>query len=84
MHGQHIRFKGLICSLNVSSWPCHILDKNGFPPENFPVEISPERGVSGSLSAGKKIISGNFPPETETEFTLDALPLRPVLELTLP
>ena len=63
----------MICSLNVSPWPCHRLDKTGFPAEKFPVENFPaERRFPAALSAGKKNF-GNFPPETETEFPVDAL-----------
>ena len=44
--------------------------------ENFPPEIAPVnsagKGVHTAFSAGKKI-SGNFTPETETEFPVVAL-----------
>ena len=64
MHGSPIRL-GLICTVNVSSWPRHRSDKNGFPAENLPAENFPVekfrwKNFPQEFCFRRKIFTGNY------------------------
>ena len=68
MHGSPISRLGLICTVNVSSWPLHRSDEYGFPAEilrrknvsAFYRKISAGTGVHGSLFRQKKKVQQFF------------------------